>query len=511
MQLKLSHCTTAYKAMKKRALKAYNKGDFKGCYYYLDKAAVLACQVIWRYGDAEMEAMLAGMAQQTIKQTENYQPNSNRVVFFDSFGVRYILTIQYVKALVAMGIEVLYVYEERNHAHTQVVPAIDFIKDYPSVRIEVVEQQEDKTAKFQQIYDLITGFSPSKIFSHIDTHSALIPVLSVLPEGILKYHINLGDHLYWLGAGFIDYTYEFRSFGAVVSQEKRGLKPEQTLFLPYYPITEDKNFLGFPEGVHDKVVIFTGGDFYKTIDRDNSYWELLRSILSENPQAIVLFAGKLENGNAPLILRDFIAANQFEERIIPLGFRPDINEVFKHCDIYMGTCPMSGGLMSQYAAVNAKPILQYYPPERFPDNETESVICIHRQMDISFVDKRKFLDEAQRLIQDKSYREKRGEDIRACMIDEDDFNRMFAKSLTDHRTPVDIEKLQIHYDALTNWWIAIGNKGYFDVFAFIFEVLGHNGFLEVPAVSFSFWWNRNFTTKLLNASWYRLKLRKITN
>lgn len=40
-----------------------------------------------------------------------------------------------------------------------------------------------------------------------------------------------------------------------------------------------------------------------------------------------------------------------------IGDRHDINEVFKHSDIFLNTYPIGGGLMTQYAAANSKPIL----------------------------------------------------------------------------------------------------------------------------------------------------------
>jgi len=508
MKLTLSHCQEAYNAMKRRAQKKILAGDYCGCWQLIDQAAVLACQVIWQYADTDMYAMLVQIAREKVFTKNNIDSNPNKVVFFDSFGVTYILSLQYMKALVAMGKEVLYIYEEKDHQHNTLVPTLDIIHSYKGVKVIVLESKLDKLQKLQQIYDLITGFEASAIFTHIDTHSAVIPVLSVLPPPITKYHINLGDHLFWLGASFINYSYEFRSFGAEVSRFKRGLKPEQTLFLPYYPIRETKIFQGFPAETKGKVVLFTGGDFYKTIDSDNSYWELLKSIVNENPQVVVLFAGKLENGNAPLLLRKFIESNKFEKRVIPIGFRPDINEVFAHCDIYMGTCPMSGGLMSQYAAANAKAILQYYPSDRFPDNETESVICVHHEMQISFTDKREFLDEANHLISDADYRIRRGQEIKSCMLTEEEFNQFFVQSMLNHISSFDIVEPGVHFDALTQWWLDIGNQGYFDALAYIHSVLGFRGLIDAPIITFAYLYNRYVSKKLFNYNWYLSKFRK---
>lgn len=64
-----------------------------------------------------------------------------------------------------------------------------------------------------------------------------VPVMCRLPKPITRYLINLQDQTFWLGGNAIDYSIEFRPFGASVSMERRGLKREQLLMLPFYPDT----------------------------------------------------------------------------------------------------------------------------------------------------------------------------------------------------------------------------------------------------------------------------------
>ena len=507
MKLTLRQCKEAYIAIKRLALNSFQQGDDRKCLQYIDRASELACQVIWQYADSEFDTLLHGIAVRNITIRSTFTPDSERVVFFDSFGVTYILTLQYMKALVAMGKKVLYIYEKKNNEHTRLVPTLEIIKSYPGVEVAVVDYS-DNIQKLQIIYDLITDFSASRIFTHINTHSAVIPVLSILPTGIIRYLINLGDHLFWLGTSFIDYSYEFRSFGATISREKRGLLPEQILLLCYYPITETTDFKGFPKDSEGKIKIFTGGDFYKIIDKKQSYWNLLRQILEQNPEVVVLFAAKLQNGLAPQILQNFIEENHFENRVLPIGFRPDINEVFAHSDIYFGTCPMSGGLMSQYAAQHSKPILQYYPPDLASNNETESVICFRESFPISFTDIDALLYEAHKLICDENYRLERGKKLQSSLITETEFNYLFAQSFENHKTPIQIKYENIQYKALTDWWIEIGNEGYFDVGGFVFQVLGKRGIFLAPCVFISYLYNRFIVSKLFSRVWYKYKIFK---
>jgi hypothetical protein len=509
MNLKLKHIIKAYNAVKKRAWAEYDKGNYNKSLWYVEKAVIISSQIMWSYMDEEFESLLIKISQKVLIPNKSpYKVNANRVVFYDGFGLTYILTIQYIKALVALGKEILYVYEEKEHAHNKLVPLFDILQQYPNITIKTIQATSDSVAKIKAIYDTITEFEPSQLFLHVGPFGGFAPALYQLPKEITRYYINLGDHVFWLGTKGIDYCFEFRSFGATISHEKRGLKKEQLLLLPYYPITEDKTFLGFPEETKGKVVIFSGGDFYKTVDKHNTYWELVKALLNENPEAVVLFACKLGNNQVDSILNDFIISNGFQNRFIPIGFRPDINEVFTHCDIFMGTCPMSGGLMSQYAAVNAKPILQFYPAELSSNNETESVICFNGKLNISFTDKDAFLVQAKRLINDKEYRENFGKQIASCLITEKQFNEIFAKSIETHHNQVEIEQVNVQYDALVSWWLQIGDKGYYDIRGYIYSILGIRGLVEAPCITAEYLAKRYLADKLFNYKWYLAKMRK---
>lgn len=89
------------------------------------------------------------------------------------------------------------------------------------------------------------------------------------------------------------------------------------------------------------------------------------------------------------IFREFIRNNGFQRRVFLLGSRRDIHAVFRACDIYMGTYPIGGGLMSQYAAVNGKPILAY-ASEECPSAFVETVVCHKTRLKITHTDVESF-------------------------------------------------------------------------------------------------------------------------
>ena len=386
MKVNLSEVKAGYTAIKKLASKEYEKGEFDDSLHLIDQASVIASQIMWRYDDRELDLLHTKIAEKVIKnQVSEFKPQKNKIVFLDYFGSTFILAIQYIKALSKLNYDILYIYENQERGLN--VPVIDIMNKYPNVTVKTIPFNISKSKSINEIYDSIVAYNPEKLFLHINTLSNVLPVIHVLPKSITKYYINLGDHAYWLGSSSIDYSFEFRSFGAVVSKEKRGISNEKILHLPYYPIINGFEFQGFPEKVENKVKIFSGGDFYKMVDSKNSYWDLVKKLLDENEDAVIIFANKIINKQGQKFLDKFIKENKFENRFFPVGFRKDINEVFRHSDIFMGSFPMSGGLMSQYAAFNSKPILQYYPKELFAFEETESVICFNDNIQISFTDK----------------------------------------------------------------------------------------------------------------------------
>ena len=131
---------------------------------------------------------------------------------------------------------------------------------------------------------------------HIFANSTIIPTLYRISEKIDRYIINLADQTFWLGAKAIDYVLEFRQFGVSVSQQRRGIKPEQQLLVPFYPIVDENPFQCFPKECTEegKVLIFSGGDIYKVLDEKRMYWHLVKRLLDTFPEVVFLFATKID-------------------------------------------------------------------------------------------------------------------------------------------------------------------------------------------------------------------------
>ena len=206
------------------------------------------------------------------------------------------------------------------------------------------------------------------------------------------------------------------------------------------------------------MTVFSGGDLYKTLDTQGAYWRLVKRILDAHPDVRFLFATK-NNPFGRKVIDDFVRNNHFEDRFFYIGFRKDIYEVLRHCDIYMGTSPTSGSLMSQLAASNAKPILQYYYPGT-PDDETEQALCINESFPISFQNEDAFMQEADKLINDAKYRKAQGERIQKAMIQPEQFDKALIQLLETNKSPFPVEIREVNHRLIEERWYELEKHGF---------------------------------------------------
>ena len=459
------------RAIKKMAEKAYANEDDMRSVHFIDAYMRIAEQFNLNYTDDGIEVLLKKLAKRNIMVSEGWTPNSERWVLYDDFCTTYVLGLQWLEAMASSGKKILYVTTRDIASENRHRNIMEEVSKYENVTPVVIPQGEVLT-RAQILYDEISRFQPSKIVLHkFPAHSVSYYVLPVLPQGVMKYVINLSDQTYWGGVKSIDYCLEFRPFGSSVSLQRRGLKEKQLLMVPYYPANDNNLFQGLPvERGYDRVIIFSGGDYYKTLDKDRTYWNLVRELLTTFPQVVFLFATKnIPEGDSEI--HKFIADNHFENRFYYIAFRPDIYQVLAHCDIYMGTCPTSGALMSQLAAINAKPILQYYAPGT-PDDETEQAICINNTFAISFHDKSAFFKEAERLITSPDYRKKQGERLKKAMMNREQFNELVVKTLDTNQSQLPINSFVIDYTGLDDRWYYLEKAGYTHALPYIYSLLG---------------------------------------
>lgn len=470
LRLSLNDIKNAYRGVKAHAIRAYKDGDYERSMQYVRHCATIAQQFNWIYADEELEDLLKEMSTKIITPSTSYTPNENRVVLFDDFCVSFILALQYLEALVVAGKEVMYLtLSQHDERFADIVSLIK--EKYPTIKIVSVNQKTIIKSTIEVYKEIIT-FSPQKVLFHMTANSLAFPSIYALPQSIDTYIINLADQTFWLGAKAIKYVLEFRQFGVSVSQQRRGIKPHQQLLVPFYPIVDNNPFKGFPKECTEKgkVLVFSGGDIYKVLDENRMYWHLVKQLLDAFPELVFLFATKEDNLGVQF-LQKFIKDNHYEGRFIYTKFRPDINEVMAHVDIFMGTCPVCGSLISQLAARNATPILQYYYPGT-PDDETEQAICINEQFSISFQNEERFMQEAEKLIKDATYRKQQGERLKNAMITIPQFNQLVADTLFTNKTQIPLEPFTMDYKQLDDRWFALEKAGYISSLSYLYGLLG---------------------------------------
>ena len=470
-----------YDFLKRKAIKCAKQGYIDESIAWVERACTVANEMNWMYYDEDLSSLMDTLSSHMLSASDSvYIPHKNRVVFYDQYGKYFILALQYLNALVEAGYEILYILSDYVPADEKTF-IVDDLRQNPHIQVEIIPLSLSYSERVASIQQLTMDFAPQKIFLHVKMFSAFNLVLPSLPRTIQTYYIDLQDHAMWIKNHQIDFVMPYRVFGATIDIEKRGFRPEQVLLMPYYPIDKKSEFLGFPKETEGKVIIFTGGDFYKTIDDNNTYWSLLKQILVSNPSSMILYGGK--GGDQELkkkVESEFRNIPEIAKRFMLLPFRTDINEVFRHCDIYLATTPMSGGLMCQYAAVNAKPILQFYPPHLASNNETEQVINFNGVAQISYTNKEDFLMEAKRLIEDTAYRKARGEEFQKNIIKDWQFNELLAKTISANQNQCAYDLESINYEALVEWWFSLEHIGLFKTRNYLFSLLKKKKYIYMP-------------------------------
>lgn len=445
----------AYDKIKRMADQAYSKRNYDKSIHYINLAAKVAVYFNWIYTDEELESLMKKLSQAILSDisADTQNKTEGRYVFYDfSATDNACLTQQYLRALISRNVEILYIPEVWNPSKNQAITKE--LANYPKVTVIKPTSGLTETERIKELYQIIRDFRPEKIVLQLAPWSAAAVVLFNAFPQVSKYYIDLTDHSFNLGTSCTDYTIEFRNRGCTVAIEKRHIPENRILYLPYYPVVTHREFAGFPETVtRDKVIMLSGGSFYKIYGDNNRFFKIVKRLAEDNPNLIILYVGLGYDTK----FRQFIKDNRLEGRIILLDFRKDINEVFQQCDIYLATYPFGGGLMCQYAAVNGKPILAYNRPEK-KSNFIESVICDGTDLKITFTDVDELVNEARKLINNENYRQEKGSLLKKVILTPEEFNNRLFDLFTLKENKRNYPKIQIDYEAFFNIYLEIQNN-----------------------------------------------------
>lgn len=440
-----------YSAFKRQAFNSYRNNDIPVALKYIEASAKIAYNFNFRYADDELEELLVRISKGLFLKSANPSLR-NKYVFYDYFGLdNKGLTQQYIRALMQLDVELLYIMEVGSN-EGQGTMIIHELQAYPKATILIVKEQ-DIVEKIKMIRAEVTAFTPSVAFLHFAPWDVVGIVVWNSFKEVKRFFINLTDHAFWLGKSCSDYFLEFRNYGYNISVQFRGIQPDKLLYQPYYPIRSIKPFRGFDFEHSGKVIGFSGASYYKIGGRANGFLKLIKQVIDKNPNFIFLFAG---SGNEKPI-QNFISEHHLEEKILLLGHRDDLDDLLKHIDIFINTYPISGGLMTQLAVLNKIPVITYTTPD-LSINFIEDMLRVDRNKVVSMKTESNFLEEMNRLINDPGHRKKNIEGYENAIPNVIEFNETLEANIAGNNSNFIYKTMDVDYDAVVSLYIETENE-----------------------------------------------------
>lgn len=427
-----------YKKLKEKAARYLDKGNIQKGLLYTHLAANTNYAFWLSYFDEEIENLIKKAGETICKREYGCaEIIRGRCVMLDSLALyRGGLTVQYVKAILSAGWKFLYITGQEMQSPRHIELYNFLVQE--GVQIQEVPKKLKGCKRLQFIYDSILNFSAERVYLHCITSEVFFTAVCYsLPLSIQKYFIDMADHSFRTGINSCDYSFEFRDLGCSIAAQYMHYPREKMLMLPFYPVIDNVDFKGIPTECEGKVIILSGGIFWKIVDNEDTYFRLCQKLLLQNPNAIILYPGDGDPSYVTSKLKEYGIADRF----LLLGWRNDINELFRQSDIFLNTYPHGGATMSQYAAHSRKPILSYRPIG-YCVNPVENFVCHLNQTDVSSVGEDAFLEEAHRLINDSNYRKAKAERVYSCVMGSEMFNKYFKEMSKGHHNilPFSVDK-----------------------------------------------------------------------
>ena len=377
-------------------------------------AAFILYETNLYYMDIDLENYIECLASKVVETDSTYLPYEERVLIWDGFGLNNRGLIQiYLNALCRFK-QVIYVtYADRKNNISDILEMLH--KHNCEVHFL---KRNTRRKEIEQFNDIIKISRPLRFIHYSLPDDVIAPVIMCAYEGkLVRYLINLTDQAFWLGAKCIDKCIEFREYGANISFEYREIDKKKIVCLPYYAVYNcETEFQGYPFDFDDmeNVLIFSGGNIYKTISKGNEYYKIVDYILSKYNNAIFWYAGSGYSKQMKRLL------NKYPQRAFHTGERKDLFQILKRCVFYLNTYPVSGGLMMQYAAVAGKIPLTLRHKN---DGDGSGLLINQDGLHIEFDDIAVLKIEIDRLMSDKEYLEEKSKWMKSAVITPEKFNK----------------------------------------------------------------------------------------
>lgn len=434
-----------YLKLKKGLTKYYAQNKIEDFMESLKIVGRLMYNFNFFYKDDEIEELIKECSKKIDVKIKNQ--DLKKIIFYDYFSIdNRGLTEQYLDALMNLGYEILYISLQKNTSKMKNI--IEKISNYKKSEIYVVKN----SFKFEactEIKEKVEEFGATKVFIHTSPWDSVgIVTWSAFENKLERYFINLTDHTFWLGKSSADYFIEFRSYGKNISIDYRGIKEDKLIILPYYPIqNQTQEFQGFDFEYKSKKLIFSGGSLYK-IYGSKIYFEIVKYILDNHEDTIILYLG---NGDERP-LQNFIKENNFKNRFYFKNERRDINEIFKRCYFYLGTFPVCGGLMSQFAGANNKlPVA--YTSKDLPINLIEELFINAENKTFTYTDIKEIKKEISKLLLNKNYLDEKTINLSKLVISKLEFTEQLKTLINDKKTRFKFKAYEIDINKFSELYL----------------------------------------------------------
>lgn len=421
-----------------RKLESIANKSYRNCKYEICLEAIMASSFLQyeynqNFTDCNLEKLIEKISNQ-MGRCENRERDNNTVFFFDGFGYDTRgLGLIYLKALLHIGKKVVYIVPERAIGKQKQIDketkGYDFIRIFIPYKLSYMKQINFIIGQYER-------FNPAIAFFMTLPYDVAAAVAFCRMTGTCRYQINLTDHAFWIGRNAFDYCIEFRDYGYEISKKYRMIDEKKLIKLPFYPYYDiDKEFEGFPfidQKYKKAKIIFSGGDLYKTISIDGTYYWIIEKILSRFSDVIFIYAGK---GDNQYLMR---LSSKFPKRVYHILERSDLFQVMKHAYLYLNTYPLLGGLMTQYAVIAGK-----LPITLKHEQDGEGILINQDKLEIFYNSVDELIEDVYRMIEDESYLHEKEKSIEKSVISPLKFEKEVRKIVEKKQSGFPVKAINI--------------------------------------------------------------------
>lgn len=385
------------KNLKKKILKMYQSNKLNDCLTLISVYCEVQYKFNQSYTDSDVEALLDELSLKILGDSIDYSGNDNVVLFYDGFGLDLRgWAATYIRALTQLNYKVIYVTEMSSQND---IPHIK--SELKSNIIEFFDKKNSYVDITNQLNNIFKKYKPSRAIFYTTPWDVSAAIAFNHYKGYVKrFQVDLTDHAFWLGVNSVDYFLESREMGASLAVYKRNVPSDRIIRIDSAPyINMDICEEPFPFDIEKEKFIFTGGALYKTLgDKNNLYYKIVDSLLSGFEDLKFIYAGDGDRTEINKLIE------KYPNRAYRINERPDFFRLFKHCELYLNTYPMFGGLMMRYAALAHK-----VPLTLRHEHDADGILENQDSLNIQFDTVDEVLNEARQMLTNDKYKAEREE------------------------------------------------------------------------------------------------------